>query len=222
MEFRKNCVISIMVILLYFFWPTLMGTLWQTFGGTAEASIGLTIYNVVGDAILIVLLFSIYYKTVKKEWNIFCVKKKENMMSILKYTILLFFSVLVCNIIIHSIFKIETVGNEVQLYQQFKESSFGAFFMVNIYSPLVEILVFQTTIRKVTKNPWLFIIISSLFFGYFNIAFTELTVSSMIGALAYVLLNAIVAYSYYKKDNMVVPIGIKMFYNLLVTMISFV
>lgn len=219
-DFSKNCLISIGVILLYFFWPSIMGAFWETFGGGTEVTLGMILYNVIGYVLLVGILILIYHKSLVEEWKIFCANKKENLFTILKYTILLFFGVILFNMLLQSILSLNLTENEVNLYQKFQESPLLMIGMVTIYYPFVEVIVFQKTIRQVIKKPWLFIFISAVFFGYFNVAFTEFSVSNVIGSLQYVLFNAVLAFCYYKKDTIVVPVGIKMLYNFIVTILS--
>lgn len=219
-DFQKNCFISIAVILLYFLWPTVMNAFWETFGGGTNVSIGMIIYNIIGYLIFVVLLFFAYWKSLKQEWNIFWKEKKNSIFCILKYTVFLFISIILINIILNSLFKVGKIDNEVQLLGQLADNPLFMILMVTIYYPVVESIVFQKTIRQVVHQKWLFIIISSLFFGYFNIAFSEFTIANMIGIIPYMFLNAVLALSYFNKKTIVVPIGIKMLYNLLVAVIN--
>lgn len=217
-DLKKNCLISIGVILLYFFWPTILHAFWNVFSG--KDGFGLMIYQIAGYLILIAILVVIYHNSLKENWIQFW-KEKKNFGLILKYTLLLFVGVLVCNAILQYIFHIGVTPNETELLGKFQKYPIWILVTVTLYYPFVEIIVFQKTIRQVIKKPWLFILISSIFFGYFNIAFSKITWNVMIGTLPYLFLNAILAFSYYKTDNIMVPIGTKMFYNLLVTIISF-
>lgn len=216
----KNCLISISVILLYFFWPTVLKAFWETFGGSSTVTIGMFIYNIVGYAILVGILVSIYYKSLKENWTKFW-KDKKKILSILKYTAILFVGILICNAILKYVFDIGVTQNETDLLGQFKKSPIWILLMVTIYYPIVEVIVFQKTIRQVIKKPWMFIFVSSIFFGYFNIAFSKITLEAVLGTLPYIFLNAVLAFSYYKSENIMVPIGTKMLYNLIVTIISF-
>lgn len=221
-DFGKNCLLSIGVILLYFLWPTVMKAFLEVFGGKIENGLGMIFYNIIGYVILVVILIATYYKSLKEEWKLFFKEKKKNFGMIIKYTIFLFFGVILFNVLIQSVFKLHPIENEVHLYQQFQETPILMMLMVTIYYPLVEVIVFQKTIRQVIKTPWLFIVVSALFFGYFNIAFTEFTVSNMIGSLQYVLFNVVLALGYYKSDTLAVPVGIKMLYNFIVTLFSII
>ena len=42
-DLGKNCLISISVILLYFFWPTVLKAFWETFGGGTSVTLGMFI-----------------------------------------------------------------------------------------------------------------------------------------------------------------------------------
>ncbi len=218
-DFKKNCLLSIGIILLYFFWPTMINAFSETLN---IKTTGMIICNLIGYIILILILFIIYKKQLKEDYQIWKQNKRKNILSILKYTIILFFTIILSKMIIQSIFHIETIQNETQLWGQFKEYPLVMLLTLTIYYPIVEVIVFQKTIRQVIKNPWIFILISSLFFGYFNIAFEELTLETLVTTLPYIISNAILAFSYYKKNTIIAPIGIKMLYNFIVTIISFV
>lgn len=219
-DLGKNCLISISVILLYFFWPTVLKAFWETFGGGSEATLGMFLYNAVGYAILVAILIAIYYKSLKENWIKFWSDKKK-ILSILKYTAILVIGVLICNSILKYVLDIGVIENETDLLSQFEKSPIWILLMVTIYYPIVEVIVFGKTIRQVIEKPWIFILVSSIFFGYFNIAFSKITLETLLGTIPYIFLNAILMFSYYKSDNIMVPIGTKMLYNLIVTIISF-
>ena len=93
--------------------------------------------------------------------------------------------------------------------------------MTIIYYPIVEEIVFEKTLKDVIKSKWLFIILSSVFFWYYNIAFTaNLTYVTIMSSFYYFVLGFIRALAYHKTDNLVVPICIKSIYNAFVTLIS--
>lgn len=134
-DLGKNCLISISVILLYFFWPTVLKAFWETFGGGTSVTLGMFIYNVVGYAILVGILVAIYYKPLKENWIKFC-KDKKKIVSILKYTAILFIGVLICNSILKYVFDVGVIENEADLLVQFEKSPIWILLMVTIYYPI--------------------------------------------------------------------------------------
>jgi len=223
----NNLIMSILVIVLYFVWPTVINIPLQIFGITFEevatntTPISQIVYNLVFSLILMIILIMIYRKTFKKDIKDFKENKKSYLVMVLKYTLITFVSVIAVNALKEFIFNVKEVAeNDMALYTYYRELPYLMIFMTVIYYPIVEEIVFDKTIKDLIKNKWLYIIISSLFFWYFNIAFIGITVTSIVSSAFYFVIAFIRAYAYQKTDNLLVPIGIKMFYNLLVTLIS--
>ena len=93
--------------------------------------------------------------------------------------------------------------------------------MTIIYYPIVEEIVFEKTLKDVISNKWLFMVLSSLFFWYYNIAYSaNFTLVAIAGSFSYFAVGLVKAYTFSKTDNLFVPIFIKAIYNALVTFVA--
>lgn len=217
---RQMSFISIGVILLYFFWPMIINGIWNCFNQLQPYQESI-FFNIITNIILLFIVTLIYKNDLKKEWQTF-IEQKKNYVSILKYTVIIFGAILCFNIIMRYVFHFSSAPNETILYDQSQRQPLLTIFMVTLYYPIVEGIVFQKTIYKVIKNPWIFIVVSSLFFTYFNIAFTQINLENVITSLQYVISNSILAFAYYKSNTIFVSVGTKMFYNFLISLLGII
>lgn len=216
---NNRLLISLAVILFYFLWPQIMNLLKQIsiFGKNSGLLLGL-----ISNLALIIVLISIYSKDLKE----YIIKFKKNLKkSILTIIIFSIISIIIVPIINYLVIKFldinEITANENSLLASFKSSPLVVAFMTIFYYPIVEEIVFEKTLKDVINSKWLFIILSGLFFWYYNIAYTaSFTYVTIISSFYYFVLGFIRSLAFYKTDNLVVPIFIKSIYNTFVTLIS--
>ena len=141
---------------------------------------------------------------------------------ILIFSILIIVLVPIINLLINSIFKIDGgTSNDNSLLESFKNNPFRIGLMTIIYYPIVEEIVFEKTLKDVISNKWLFMVLSSLFFWYYNIAYSaNFTLVAIAGSFSYFAVGLVKAYTFSKTDNLFVPIFIKAIYNALVTFVA--
>lgn len=228
-KFSKKIVISIFVILLYFIWPFVSDFVLGLFGISYDSitnvgtSMGQFISYMIMNFILMGILMVIYFRSLKSDFVIFKSKFSSYWKLILKYVGLTFLSVIGVNLLKIFVFQIDIntgAENDMALYNYFMHVPWAMFFMTTVYYPIVEELVFSKSIRDLTHNKWLFIIVSSLFFWYFNIAFIGINYVTIVSSLSYFVIAFIRCYAYDKTDNVCVPISIKVLYNLIVNIFT--
>lgn len=219
-SFQKNAFMGIFVILLYFIWPTIAEIPLQILEITSTEQIGLgkVLYDLATNLSLLCLIVWIYRKSIKRDIEDFKKNRKKIFLIMLQYTILAFISIFLVSAVRIFIFHSDNTANDVALYTYFKEVPWLMTIMAIFYYPIVEEFVFKKTLKTIIQKKWLFIITSALFFGYFNVAFTNMTVLNVMDTLPYIVFAFVTAHAYYKTDNILVPIGIKMIYNIVVTM----
>lgn len=227
-DFRKKLITSILVILLYFMWPSIVNLPLQLCNidfekiATTNTPIFQLVYNMAFNILLMIILLIIYRKSFGEFIKDFKINYKKHLLTILKYLGFTIVAVFASYAIKTLVFGIEEVAeNDMILYNYFKQIPPLMIFMTVIYYPIVEELVFNHTIKVLIKNKWLYIIISSLFFWYFNIAFIGINYVSIVSSFYYFAIALLRAYAYHKTNNLLVPIGIKMLYNAFVSLISF-
>lgn len=213
----KTLLISVSVIIFYFLWPQLINVIKELFNHSFDS-----ILEFVSNLILIVGLIYIYRNDLKNYLKDFKKNAKRNILMILIFSILIIVLVPIINLLINSIFKIDGgTSNDNSLLESFKNNTFRIGLMTIIYYPIVEEIVFEKTLKDVISNKWLFMVLSSLFFWYYNIAYSaNFTLVAIAGSFSYFAVGLVKAYTFSKTDNLFVPIFIKAIYNALVTFVA--
>lgn len=213
----KTLLISASVIIFYFLWPQLINVIKELFNHSFDS-----ILEFVSNLILIVGLIYIYRNDLKNYLKDFKKNAKRNILMILIFSILIIVLVPIINLLINSIFKIDGgTSNDNSLLESFKNNPFRIGLMTIIYYPIVEEIVFEKTLKDVISNKWLFMVLSSLFFWYYNIAYSaNFTLVAIAGSFSYFAVGLVKAYTFSKTDNLFVPIFIKAIYNALVTFVA--
>ena len=188
----EKLVTSLLVILLYFLWPFFIAFVKDLFNINEND----LVFGLVCNALFILVLIFVYRNDLKKyalEFN-----KNINILNINQMT-----------------------ANDSSLFASFKLYPMLIGFLTIVYYPIVEEIVFEKTIKDVINSRWLFVILSALFFWYYNIAYTGgINFITIISSLYYFVLGFIRAMAFYKTDNLYVPVFIKAIYNAFVTIIS--
>lgn len=211
-EKNKNSLKSIMIIILYFIFPYLMkflsGIKWLT----------LLFYM-----LFILLIIYLYKDTFKNDFKDLKENKKKYIKSILINVVLIFAVMIITNALIVILLNInETSENDYSLLTMFKKSPLALILLTSVYYPLVEGVIFRKSVRDIIDNKWTFIIFSSVFYFFFNIAYTSLSFTSIITSLCYLFSMMILSNYYYKSNNFTASVIVMMIYNLIISVISFI
>ncbi len=213
----KRLALSLLVIIFYFVWPSIIAVLKSLFHGSNDLILGIISHI----ALVLVLLF-IYRKDLIEYWKDLKKNKKKIFKTIIIYTLITIVGVAIVNGLVINVLNINHITeNDNSLLEVFKTYPFLIGFLTIIYYPIVEEIVFEKTIKDVVSNKWLFIALSALFFWYYNIAYVGgITYVTVISSLYYFVAGFIRALAFYKTDNLYVPMCIKSLCNLFVTIIS--
>ncbi len=209
---NKNSIRSIIIIILYFIFPYLIKIL----------NMGkiLTIFSYLIFSFIIIYL---YRNTFIDDLKDICENKKKYIISILKNVILLFIIMIVTNALIGIIFNIkETSENDYSLLNMFKKTPVVLVLLTGLYYPVIEGVIFRKTIRDIIDKKWLFIMFSSLFYFFFNIVYTSMSLTSILTSLCYLFSMMLLSNYYFKTDNFTASIVVMIIYNLIISLISFI
>lgn len=211
-EKNKNSLKSIMIIILYFIFPYLMKFLsdikWLT----------LLFYM-----LFVLLIIYLYKDTFKNDFKDLKENKKKYIKSILINVVLIFAVMIITNALIVILLNInETSENDYSLLTMFKKSPLALILLTSVYYPLVEGVIFRKSVRDIIDNKWTFIIFSSVFYFFFNIAYTSLSLNSIITSLCYLFSMMILSNYYYKSNNFTASVIVMMIYNFIISVISFI
>lgn len=209
---NKNNLRSIMIIILYFIFPYVMKFL-----------SGVKWLVVLFYMLFALLILYLYRNTFKKDFKDIIENKKKYLSSILINVALIFVIMLITNALIGMLFDIkQTSGNDYSLLAMFKKSPIILMFLTSLYYPVIEGVIFRKSVRDIIDNKWIFIIFSSVFYFFFNVAYTSLSFTSIITSLCYLFSMMLLSNYYYKTNNFTASVIVMMIYNLIISAISFI
>lgn len=209
---NKNNLRSIMIIILYFIFPYVMKFL-----------SGVKWLVVLFYMLFALLILYLYRNTFKKDFKDIIENKKKYLSSILINVALIFVIMLITNALIGMLFDIkQTSENDYSLLAMFKKSPIILMFLTSLYYPVIEGVIFRKSVRDIIDNKWIFIIFSSVFYFFFNVAYTSLSFTSIITTLCYLFSMMLLSNYYYKTNNFTASVIVMMIYNLIISAISFI
>ncbi len=195
-EQTKNSVIALLIIVLYFVLPYLTSMFLDS-----------NLANVITSVIFAIIIIFIYRKSFVSDFNDFKNNKFKYLKSILLNVLLIFLITIVTNLLLTLIFDIrETSENDYSLRTMYESSPIVLFLLTAIYYPIVEGIVFRKTIKEVIDKKWLFIIFSSLFYFFFNVAYTSFTLNNILSSLCYFFIMIVLSNYYWKTNNLTASI----------------
>ncbi len=211
-EKNKNNLKSIMIIILYFIFPYLMKFL-----------SGIKWLVLLFYMLFAILIIYLYKDTFKNDFKDLKENKKKHIKSILINVVLIFAVMITTNALIGVLLNIkETSENDYSLLAMFKKSPIALILLTSVYYPVVEGVIFRKSVRDIIDNKWMFIMFSSVFYFFFNIAYTSLSLNSIITSLCYLFSMMILSNYYYKSNNFTASVIVMMIYNLIISVISFI
>lgn len=93
-------------------------------------------------------------------------------------------------------------------------------FKTMMFSVIVEELIFKKTVRNIIDNNILFIIISSLLYGFANVIFTKIgSAIILMEAIPYIVISVITGILYIKSNNLGLVMLVKFSYNIIPLMV---
>lgn len=93
-------------------------------------------------------------------------------------------------------------------------------FKTMMFSVIVEELIFKKTVRNIIDNNILFIVISSLLYGFANVIFTKIgSPIILMEAIPYIVISVITGILYIKSNNLGLVMLVKFSYNIIPLMV---
>jgi membrane protease YdiL (CAAX protease family) len=190
-------------------------------------------YIIIGIIFILVVTF-IHFKDILADFKEYFKTPKRHLLITLKY-----FAFIVVGFVATRILSIWILGlinsipeNDTAIYETFKVFPFYIIFVTNIYAPYVEEIIFRKSLYDLVKSKWIFIILSGIVFGLLHTSITLAAIfplsswdlnhilTTSLFVLPYVFFACTLAYAYVKEKNIFIPIGIRMIYNIIVTLIA--
>ncbi len=204
-DFYMKAIKTIIVVTLYFIWPTIISFLFNIFNiGSNE------ILQFIGNILLLIIIVFIYRKDIMISANNLSLKK------LLRLFILLMIVQVLTNFISVSILGVDKHIDHIGLLPASLDKwPVLVGISVAIVYPVLETLVFNKSLKDVINNTWAFILCSSLFFWIVNLLAFNFNYISIIATMSCFTTSIVINYFYCKEDNISSVIIVKMIYNLI-------
>ena len=187
------------------------------------ASVQLTIGNVIGHLLFLVIIVILNFEELKSEYEKFKTDKKK-ISKILLYALGLFVVMQVGNVIVSIISEAYEVDSSSQTIFSLFEivplgTMFVAFTMIMFY-PVVEELIFRKSLKAIITNNVFFVIFSSLIIWYFQVTLINPNISEFIFSFPTFLVMLYLSFIYVKKNNIIYTITTRIIYNVVILIIQ--
>ena len=128
--------------------------------------------------------------------------------------ICMFLIVTLSNFLIDKLLGWEEINSSKLIFPNINSMFLYTLFVLLIYAPFIEGIIFTKIIKNIIKNKIAWILISGILFGLLQIGFDFSSYSSLIFSLPYIIIGILVSFIYEKKENVFYPIFIWFFYYL--------
>lgn len=211
---HKNGLKALLAILAYIFVPQIAMWPFEIFkvNATALPYLARTVYLVLIDVLLASTLLYIYADEIINAFKDIKKNHKQYFNEYFKYWLFALGLMTVTNSII-SIFVKGDAANQEIIMEIFNRNPLYIFLSAVIFAPIIEELVYRQSFRKIFKNDWLFIMISSLIFGLAHLGAGENLLHELIFLIPYCIPGFLFAYVFVKSKNIFVPMGLHFIHN---------
>lgn len=208
-----NIIINLILILLYLF----IGVL--SFPKEGQ-NFNQWYYLVIGILFLIIVNL-VYYKDIKSDIMIFKQNFIKNFLNVLLKGFLCVIVVLIGNFLKDLLFGWIQMSSYELIYPNIGRYTLYVAFVMILYTPIVEGIIFNKSIHNIIKNDALFVILASIIYGIMQVGIQFNDMLSVISIIPYVLFFSVISVTYVKKKNIIFPILIWMIYSIITFLIQY-
>ena len=162
-----------------------------------------TLISFINDLCLIFILISIYHKTFFRDFKNYFNEKNvlKNITTSFHYWILGLIIMIVSNSAISVITNGTLAANEEAVRNLIDTHPLYMAFQLIIYAPLTEELIFRKSIREITNNKAIYILLTGLIFGGMHVISSIQSAKDLLYLIPYCSLGFTFGYLYTKTDN---------------------
>lgn len=170
------------------------------------------VYYILCGVFTVLILMFLYFDELKKEAKDFFKKPFSKILKCFLIAVLFMVIIIVGNNLTYMITKESFANSRNLIFPNMKLLFWYTVFVMVIYTPFVESIIFNKSLSKVIKNRAAFVIVSGVCFGLLQVGVDASNLMSVISALPYVVIGIIISFIYVKKQNTFFPIFIWFFY----------
>ena len=172
------------------------------------------------DILFLIFLITIYHKTIIKDFkNYFYCNLKNNIKESFSTWLIGFGIMIVSNLIIAILTNGQLAQNEENVRELISTYPIYMAFQLILYAPLSEELIFRKSIKDITNNKKIYILLSGLIFGGLHVITSLNNPLGFLYLIPYCSLGCIFAYLYHKTNNIFSTITAHSIHNTLALLI---
>lgn len=168
----------------------------------------------ISNLLFMIYLLVIYRHELKDDLKDYKKNFKDYINKYLIYYVIGVASMAGSNLILQKITGLELSGNESTLRELIKSIPIYMGFSTVLYAPFVEEIIFRKSIRNVTKNKKVFVLLSGFIFGILHITSFS-NVKEIIMGIPYIIMGIDFAVIYVKSNNIFTTMIFHLFHNLI-------
>lgn len=218
----KQVIIGIIVFLIFNYSYLLQLIPMAIFSITDTNGINGVLLPCFSNFCLVLTLFLIYRKELKKEWKIFISNFGNNVDLTLKYWFIGLLGMIFFNLIINNFLGGGIANNEQAVQGMISTLPGVMIILAGIFAPFSEEIVFRKAFRNIFKNKWLFAFLSGISFGLMHVLTSGLTFVQFLYFIPYSCLGVAFALVYDKTDSVFYPMLAHSIHNTLLIIISII
>lgn len=172
------------------------------------------------STLVIFFALFLYRKELTKDWKIFKKNPKEQMSITFKYWALGLLIMISSNFLLQKA-NLGMSQNETSIRAILQLSPLLGTLAVGIFGPLVEEIIFRKAFYEAIKKPVLFIVISSVIFGFLHIASSYTAWYDLFFLIPYSSLGVVFGISLIKTKSVIPVIIVHVIHNLSIAFLTF-
>ena len=205
---NNNKIVSIILLIVYFIFGVM------AFPNKETVNNFNTLYYIVSAIFTLTFILFFTKDELKKEFKKFNKNIKKNLLFCFAIFISMFLIVTLSNFLIDILFGWNNINTDTLIFPNIKPMLLYTIFVLLIYTPFTEGIIFTKILKNIIKNKILWILISGILFGILQTGFDIFSFSSLIFSLPYIFIGILVSFIYEEKKNVFYPIFIWFFYYL--------
>ena len=212
MKKHKDIIIGILVFLGYLLLSAYADNILILLGFNKLSTTLKLIVSIIYEILILLTIIFIYLKTIVNDFIGYKQNIKYYINNYLKYFFLNLGLMMIANIIIINITKINNSTNQEYITELLGKYPIYTIITTILIAPITEELIFRLNIRNIFKNNFIFIITSGLVFGALHMTVAT-SIKELLFIIPYSIPGFIFAYTLTKSKNIFVPISLHMLHN---------
>jgi len=222
LELQKVYTKSLLVIFLFFFSSVIQLIPVVLFQIDLDHMSLLTqsYISLFSQVVVIFMIFMIYRKELKEEFQIFWKDKMKNLDIGFKYWFLGFIVMIASNLLIALLLPKAVAGNEETVQEMIHAAPWVSLIGTGLFAPFIEEITFRKAFRNMISNDTLFILVSGIIFGGLHVVLSIQSIYDIAYLIPYCSLGIAFGFTYAKTKTVFTSMIIHALHNSVLTLIS--